>query len=103
MGIISIGDVFIILSLSSRHARGGRGGPALSPVTITLCKKLAFQNTRLPVCAQLDSFGGGKNPSGIFGLMPVAGQEPVSRFVGMALARPVYEALLYEIIVLAHG
>ena len=57
-------------------------------------KTLASQNTRLPVCAQLDPFGGGKNPSGMIGVMPVAGQEPVLCFAGMALARPSHEALL---------
>ena len=66
-------------------------------------KTLASQNTRLPIGTQLDPLGGGKNPSGMFTVMPVAGQEPVLCFAGMALARPSHEALLYESIVLAQG
>src|SRR6266566_2748821 len=35
--------------------------------------------------------------------MPVARQEPVTRFAGMAPARPADEPLLHQIIVAAHG
>src|SRR5689334_19690033 len=125
MGIISSGDGFILVSFLVALWYGsllGVGASFMMPCRMPHVhrvfrqgivqgiikdaptpKTLAFQNTRLPVCTQLDPFGRGKNPSGIFGLMPVAGQEPVSRFVRMALARPLDEALLDEIIVLAQG
>src|SRR5438128_11971591 len=35
--------------------------------------------------------------------MPVAVEEPITRFTGMALARPIDESLLHQIIVAAHG
>src|SRR5437764_1506046 len=114
MGIISIGDVFIIVSFLVALWYGsllGVGASFMMPSSMPdvhrafrqgigegiikdapTAKTLASQNTRLPIGTQLDPLGGGKNPSGMFTVMPVAGQEPVSRFVGMAFARPVHEA-----------
>src|SRR5438105_3575834 len=94
--------------------QSARGSPSLQMYTPSCCpcfkpsfknqtKKLSSQDARLPVCAQLGPIVSGKNPSVLSGAMPVAGEEPVTCFAGMALARPVDEPLLHQIIVPAHG
>src|SRR5438270_3528228 len=70
---------------------------------LSLFTFLPSQDARLPICAQLDPILSDKGPSVLSGVMPVAGQEPVACFAGMALARPVHEPLLYQVIVTAHG
>src|SRR5262249_53040711 len=65
--------------------------------------RLPSQNARLPVCTQLNPFGGRKNPFLLPSALPVAGQEPVTCFAGMAFARPFYEPLFQQIIVSAQG
>src|SRR6266487_38169 len=66
-------------------------------------KKLSSQDARLPVRTQLDPFGGSKDPPVVPGALPVAGQEPVTCFARMTLARPLHESLLHQVIVPAHG
>src|SRR6266536_5703788 len=66
-------------------------------------EKLPSQDARLPVCSQLDPILSSKDPSVLSGAMPVAAQEPVTFLAGMALARPVDEPLLHQVIVPAHG
>src|SRR5229473_625998 len=66
-------------------------------------KKLSFQNTRLPVSAQLNPIVGGENPSVLSHALPIAGEEPVACFARMALASPGDEPLLQQVIVSAHG
>src|SRR6266566_3414914 len=67
------------------------------------CWGLSTQDAHLPVCTQLDTIGGSKDPPVIPGAMPVAGQQPIACSAGMALARPVYEPLLHQVIISTHG
>src|SRR5712691_7906554 len=77
--------------------------PRANPQPCTSFANKVFQDAHLLVCAQLDPVVGSKDPSMVPVAMPVAGQEPVACFARMALARPVDEPLLHQIIVPAHG
>src|ERR1700694_2371173 len=65
--------------------------------------RLSFQNARLPIGAQLQPIRGGKGSFMVPVLLPVAIQEPVTRFTRMTHACPVYELLLHELVILAHA
>ncbi len=70
---------------------------------MTIATPLRSQNARLSIWAQLNPVRSSKHPVLLSDGMPVAGQEPVTCFAGMALTCPAHEPLLYEIIVAAHG
>ena len=54
----------------------------------------------MTIGAQLQPVRSRKNPAALPGALPVAGEQPLTRFAGMTLACPVYETLLHEIIVM---
>ena len=62
-----------------------------------------LQDFRLPVGAQLHSVMGRKDLAVLSDTLPVASEEPVTGFAGMALARPGDKSLLQHLIVAAHG
>src|SRR5712692_3252219 len=70
---------------------------------MTIATPLRSQNARLSIGPQLNPIGSSKHPFLLSGGMPVAGEEPLAFFPGMALTCPAHEPLLYEIIVAAHG
>src|SRR6266700_2165307 len=79
------------------------GRPLRHPVPGTgIPGRLSSQDARWLVGAQLDPIGGSKDPSVVAGTLPVAGQEPIPCFAGMAFARPVDELLFHQFIVSAH-
>ena len=53
------------------------------------------------VCAQLEAFGGGKDPTVLSAAMPVTGEEPLFFLVGMALAGPAQKQVLHQVVTLA--
>jgi hypothetical protein len=55
------------------------------------------------VCAQLEVFRGGKDPTVLPAAMPVTGEEPLFFLVGMALAGPVQKQVLHQVVTLAQG
>src|SRR5712692_5508082 len=78
---------------------------ALGASMLQSCTSFAnnvLQDAHLPVCAQLDAIGGSKDAL-LPVAMPIAGEQPVACFAGMAFARPVDEVLLQQIIVSTHS
>ena len=53
------------------------------------------------VCAQLEAFGGGKDPTVLPAAMPVTGEEPLFFLVGMALAGPAQKQVLHQVVTVA--